>query len=79
MPTKTIICTIPARYWPIPTLMAAALLWRGSRIESLPAMAATAMRVGAGGALVATALSLAAYVALPTLEIEISRISKSHD
>jgi hypothetical protein len=76
MPTKITNLTIPVRYCPIPALLAAALLWRGSRIESLPAMAATAMRVGAGGALATTAVSLLAYYALPKLHyvIEIHRV-----
>jgi hypothetical protein len=59
----------------MPALLAAALLWRASRIETIPSLAATAMRVGAGGALVATALSVVVCCALPKLEIEISRIS----
>jgi len=57
-------------------LLAAALLWRASKIETLPSLAATAMRVGAGGALATTAVSLATCYVLPKLHyvIEIHRV-----
>jgi len=46
MSTKTTICTIPIRYCPAPALLAAALMWRASKIETLPSLVAPAMRIG---------------------------------
>jgi len=76
MPAEITICTIPGRYCPAPALLAAALLWRASKIETLPSLAAPAMRIGAGCALAVTALSIVTCYVRPKLRyvVKIHRI-----
>lgn len=76
MPTTINICTIPGRYCPIGGIVTAALLWRASKIDALPSLVCTAMRVSMYATIATTSLAVATSLLLPKLHyvVKINRI-----